>query len=51
MGYLKEQDAKQLAGHNIDKKVSAVISYGRLSGQNEEGYGVKLAVKRLDDLR
>jgi len=51
VGYLKEQDAKQLAGHNIDKKVSAVISYGRLSGQNEEGYGVKLAVKRLDDLR
>ncbi|GAA5629868.1 hypothetical protein Acal02_00465 [Acinetobacter calcoaceticus] len=51
VGYLKKQDAKQLAGHNIDKKVSAVISYGRLSGQNEESYGVKLAVKRLDDLR
>lgn len=51
VGYLKEQDAKQLAGHTIDKKVSAVISRVRLDENKEEYYGVKLAVKRLDDLR
>ena len=51
VGYLKQQDAKQLAGHTIDKKVSAVISRGKLDDDNEEHFGVKLALKRLDDLR
>lgn len=51
VGHLKEQDAKQLAGHRIDQKVAAVIHCTGLDQNNQNRYTVKLAVKRVDDLR
>ncbi|WP_038344326.1 hypothetical protein [Acinetobacter sp. A47] len=51
VGYLKRQDARQLSGHSIDKKVPAVINGGWLDADHEGSYGVKLAIRHLDDLR
>ncbi|MBJ8417139.1 hypothetical protein [Acinetobacter courvalinii] len=51
VGYLNSQDAKQLAGHNIDKKVSAAITSRKQTNPDQVNYTVKLALKQLDDLR
>lgn len=50
VGYLNKDDAKKLAGKNINKLVPAVIDGGWLNEDSEGSYGVKLAINKLNDL-
>lgn len=50
VGYINKNEAKTISGRKINKAIPAVINGGWKDDESEGSYGVKLAIRSINDL-